>query len=282
MTPVRQRFIEQLQLKGFSSHTIENYVSSVFSLAQHHKRCPLSMSTEEVRSYLLHLTRVSRLSPRTINLRIASLKTFYRLMAPQGKVMDSFSTMKVPKHLPAIPERQEIEQMLKKTRNIKHKTVIMLLYSAGLRLSECAALRISDIESNRMMILVREGKGKKDRYTLLSKRMLEQLRLYYTEYHPKVWLFEGMKKGPISNRLLNTIVKEAVQRAGIKKNITPHSLRHAFATHLLEAGVSLQVIQKLLGHSCIKTTTIYTHVSQALLHTVQSPFDRMEKEVCHV
>jgi len=279
MSAVRQRFIEHLQLKGFSQRTIDNYVASVFSLAQYHNRCPLGLKTEEVRSFLLHLAKKRRLSPRTINLRIAALKTFYRIMVPQRDVMHSFSAMKVPKHLPEVPSSSDIEQMLNNTRNGKHKTVIMLLYSAGLRLGECVNIRICDIESDRMLIRVCEGKGKKDRYTLLSKRMLKQLRLYYAAYHPQHWLFEGAKKGQVSHRLLNEIVSAAAQRAGITKRISPHSLRHAFATHLLENGVSLQVIQKLLGHSSIKTTTIYTHVSQALLHTVQSPFDRMKNEV---
>jgi site-specific recombinase XerD len=166
----------------------------------------------------------------------------------------------------------EVQRLIEGIRNLRHKAVVTLLYSSGLRLSECIALKPHHIESGRMKVRVEQGKGKKDRYTILSHQALALLREYYKVYRPKKWLFEGWY-GHMTRRTLGKIVSDAARNASINKRVSPHTLRHCFATHLLEQGVALQVIQQLLGHSSIKTTTIYTHVSSVLLDKVVSPFD---------
>jgi site-specific recombinase XerD len=199
-------------------------------------------------------------------------------MAPEGKVMARFGRMKEPKTLPVVLSRAEVERLLGAIGNLKHRAAVMVLYCGGLRLEECVKLRPCHIESGGMKIRIEQGKGGKDRYTLLSHRALQTLREYYKTYRPREWLFEGRCGGqevrPMSGRMLQKVVTSAAARAGIGKRVHAHTLRHCFATHLLEAGVALQVIQRLLGHGSVKTTTIYTHVSQAMLDKVVSPLDR--------
>jgi integrase/recombinase XerD len=280
MTSLRADFIGRLQLKGFSPRTITNYVAAVAALSAFHKRPPLTLTTTDIRTYLLHLLNVKKLAPRTINLQTGALKTFYKLMKPGNTVMNGITSIKCPQHLPVILDTREVRQIIDGIHNIKHKAVVALMYSSGLRLNECATLKPHHIESERMKVRVEQGKGKKDRYTILSHQALEILRKYYKRYHPKKWLFEG-RQGHLSQRSLGIIIGKAIRKAGINKRITPHTLRHCFATHLLEQGVSLQVIQQLLGHSSIKTTTIYTHVSSVMLDKVISPLDAGKKEAEH-
>jgi integrase/recombinase XerD len=272
MSTLRADFIGRLQLKGFTNRTINNYVASVAALSAFHKRSPLDLTKAEIRKFYLHELNDKKMAARTINLHMASLKTFYNLMAPGSTVMDGITRLKCPRHLPVILSTAEIRQLIDSIHNLKHKAAVALMYSSGLRLSECATLKPSHIDSQRMKVRVEQGKGKKDRYTILSRQTLEILRQYYTLYHPKQWLFEGREKN-LSQRTLGIVIGKAINKAGINKPVTPHTLRHCFATHLLEQGVSLQVIQQLLGHSSIKTTAIYTHVSSAMLDKVISPFD---------
>jgi integrase/recombinase XerD len=272
MTSLRADFIGRLQLKGFSTRSIATYVATVASLAAYHKRSPLELSTEQIRGFLLYELNEKKLAARTINLHQAALMTFYNLMAPGSTVMSGISRVKCPKNIPVVLDAHEVQRLIGGIRNIKHKALVSVLYSGGLRLSECAALKPHHIESGRMKIRVEQGKGKKDRYTILSHRALALLRQYYQACRPKKWLFEGTH-GHLHLRTIGHIVREAARNANISKRVSPHTLRHCFATHLLEQGVSLQVIQQLLGHSSIKTTTIYTHVSSVLLDKVVSPFD---------
>jgi site-specific recombinase XerD len=272
MSTLRADFIGRLQLKGFTNRTINNYVASVAALSAFHKRSPLELSQAEIRKFYLHELNDKKMAARTINLHMASLKTFYNLMAPGSKVMDGITRLKCPRHLPALLDTNEVNKLIDSINNLKHKAAVSLLYSAGLRLSECIALKPHHIESGRMKIRVEQGKGKKDRYTILSQRALLLLREYFKAYKPERWLFEG-RKGHLHPRMLNKILCTATAKAKINKPVTPHTLRHCFATHLLEQGVSLQVIQQFLGHSSIKTTTIYTHVTSVMLDKVVSPFD---------
>lgn len=280
MSALRADFIGRLQLKGFSERSITTYVSTVAALAAFHKRSPLALATDEIRTFLLYELNEKKLAARTVNLHKAALKTFYTLMAPECTVMNGITNIKCPHTIPVILDTQEVQRLIAAIRNIKHKALVILLYSGGLRLSECATLKPHHIESGRMKIRIEQGKGKKDRYTILSQRALALLREYYQAYRPKKWLFEGWH-GHIHRRTIGKIVTDAARKAGIKKPATPHTLRHCFATHLLEQGVSLQVIQQLLGHSSIKTTTIYTHVSSAMIDKVVSPFDIGNKEAEH-
>lgn len=274
MNPVRASFIQQLQLKGMSQRTIESYVHSVYDLSRFHKRSPLELGEADIRSYLSHLVNDRKFQAATINMTIYALRSFYKIMAPESTVMHRFTRMKQPKSLPDVLSRQEVERLIDAIDNLKHKAVVMLMYCGGLRLQECLQLQPRHIESDRMKIRIEHGKGKKDRYTLLSTRALETLRRYYLRYHPKKWLFEGHDAdNHLSARMMGHILESGGKRAGISKHVHPHVLRHSFATHLLEAGVALQVIQQLLGHESIKTTTIYTHVSQAMIDRVVSPLD---------
>jgi site-specific recombinase XerD len=277
MTSLRAEFIGRLQLKGFTQKTITNYVASVAALSAFHKCSPLAVTKKQIRAFYLHEINDKKMAARTINLHMAALKTFYNLMAPGSTVMEGITRLKCPRHLPVILTITEVRQLIDCVRNLKHKAIIALMYSSGLRLNECATLKPSHIESHRMKVRVEQGKGKKDRYTILSCQTLDILRQYFKCSRPRKWLFEGTH-GHLSKRTIGLVIWKACIKAGINKRVTPHTLRHCFATHLLEQGVSLQVIQQLLGHSSIKTTTIYTHVSSVMLDKVISPLDAIENQ----
>jgi integrase/recombinase XerD len=273
MSALRAQFIQRLRLRGLSDRTIRNYVESVAALAAFHKRSPLSITAGEVRAFLLHLMNERKLAPATINLRIDSLKTFYAMMVPGSAVMQGITHVKAGKHVPLVLSREEVARILSAPANIKHRAILTLLYSSGLRLMECVNLKPAHIESDRMQVRVECGKGKRDRYTVLSSRALSLLREYVRAVRPTRWLFEGLGGTQYSSRSIGKVVEKAARKARIGKRVHPHTLRHCFATHLLEAGVALPVIQKLLGHSSIKTTMVYLHVSAVSLQQVQSPLD---------
>jgi integrase/recombinase XerD len=273
MTPLRQQFIASLRLKGFSERTVDNYVSVLIGISRHYNCSPLELTREQIRSYLLFLLRERKLAPATINLHMDSMKTFFKLMAPNSTVMADCSHVKMPMRIPTVLSREEVEKLIHAVTNIKHKAALMLLYSSGLRLHECLTLRPVHIESSRMKVRVEQGKGKKDRYTVLSRRTLDTLREYYRAYKPNEWLFEGWNGKHYSARSIAKIVSDAAFKARIDKRVSPHTLRHSFATHLMESGVPLPVIQQLLGHTSIKTTMIYLHVGEPMVDRTQSPLD---------
>lgn len=273
MSPLRTRFIEELELQGFSRRTVINYVQVVAALSRFHGRSPTGLTAEDIRAFLLHEFREKRLGARTINLHIAAIKTFYRLMNVIPSPAAPIRNVKLPKTLPVALSRQEVERLLRGARSVRHRAIIALMYSSGIRLNECRMLRKGDIDSKKMLVHVRCGKGRKERYTILSERCLDLLRQCACCKRDIPWLFTGRNGRPVSPRTIQNAVKKAALRSGLKKNISAHTLRHSFATHLLEAGVQLQVIQKLLGHGSVKTTTIYTHVSNALISQVRSPLD---------
>ncbi len=278
MTPTRQRYIELMELRGYSEYSIKNYVQAVSALARFHKKSPLLMSSDDIREFLLYLKREKRIAPRTFNIYYYGMRLFYKLVKPESAITIPFKRMKVPDSIPVVPSIEEIEMLLKAAPNIRDRALITVLYSSGIRLNECVKLKINDIDSKRMVIRVENGKGKKDRFTLLSSRALALLRKYFKQYRPEYVLFQGRAGKPLHKRSVGRIVTDARKKAAIKKNITPHTLRHAFATHLLEKGVSLQIIQKLLGHSDIKTTLIYLRVSMDMVKEVKSPFEFLDKE----
>jgi site-specific recombinase XerD len=271
MTPTRERFITVLQIKGMAENTITNYVNSVKKLAEFHRKSPLGMTAEEVMEFLSYEKNTKKLAPATIRQEIGALRTFFNLMDPGNRAMDFYSDVKVPRHFPVLLDRQEVERLILACANIKHKAMVALLYASGIRLTECVTLKVSDIDGKDMRVLV-HGKGDKDRFTILSTRALELLRLYWRRYRPREWLFIG-RCGHIGRRLLEKVVTDAAIKAKIGKRVSPHTLRHCFATHLLEDGVDLRVIQMLLGHSNISTTTRYTHLSKTMFEKVRSPYD---------
>ena len=281
MSVLRSRFVEYLEVGGYSPRTIENYVATVFHLSKYYAASPLDISTDQIRSYLRHLLKVKKLKASTVHLKIGGLKTFYTFANVTPSPMNGIKPPRQEKFLPTVLTLTEVKELINCIVNPKHRTAIILLYSSGLRLSELCDLKIDDIDSKQMLIRVRKGKGNKERFTVLSRYALDNLRHYIRLYRPKEWLFEG-RCGQLNIQMIGNVIKKAAATAKLKKNVSPHTLRHSFATHMLEQGTSLQIIQKLLGHSNIKTTTLYTHVSQALLRNVISPIDLSAEEDHHV
>jgi integrase/recombinase XerD len=274
MTELRSRFIAFLELKNYSKRTICSYVHAVKHLSLFLGHSPAKLTQDDIKNYLLHLKRVKKLEPKTINQHLYAIKSFCHFMLPDTDIMSPFTRMREPNKQPKIISRQDVEKLIAGASNLKRKAVIALLYSSGIRAGECTRIRITDIDGNRMIIHIHGGKGAKDRYAILSERTLDTLRKYYRAYRPEEWLFPGNTPGkPLSQRAIQDIVKHTGWKVGVATSVSPHVLRHSFATHCLEAGVPLQVIQHLLGHSRIDTTAIYTHVSTDLLRSVRSPFD---------
>ena len=273
MTPLRQRMIREMELRQFSKRTIESYVAAVLGLAGHYHRSPERLKLEEVRSYLHHLLVVRKLAQGTCNLRAAAITFLYR----QVLGLASFDLHVRRKHLGKLPEvysQEELVRLFEASRNLSERVFLMTTYAAGLRLSEVRHLKPVHIHSERMLIRVEQGKGQQDRYTLLSPQLLGELRNYWKEYQPGMWLFPNEQRdGPLPRCTAQNIFYNAKRHAGLKRGHGIHTLRHCFATHLLEAGVDLRTIQLLLGHKSLNTTTIYLHVTQKKLMQLHSPFD---------
>ena len=278
MTKLRCRMEEELKLKGYSSATIKAYIGVVRNFALFHGRSPERLGAEEIRSYLLHMINGKKLSRSTVVQAMCAIQFLYiRVLHSRCDVSDVvFPKRGRKKTLPVVLTENEVEQLLLTAANLKEQAILMTLYSAGLRVRELVELRPDDIDSAAMKIRVREGKGGKDRYTLLSQTLLETLRRYFRKYRPLQRLFYGnTPQSAMPTRTVQRMVATTALRAGLKKRVTPHLLRHSFATHLLEHGTNLRYIQELLGHASLKTTMIYTHVSPQALSQVISPLDRL-------
>jgi site-specific recombinase XerD len=217
-----------------------------------------------------------KVSSSTQNTAINAIKFYYERVLGGKRRFYALDRPNTEKTLPTVLSTEEIAAIMKATQNLKHKAILMLIYSGGLRISEATNLKISDIDSARMQIRIAQSKGNKDRYTLLSHKTLQVLREYAKQYHPKDYLFEGAEGGPYSTRSIQEFFKEVCQRAGIKKRVTVHTLRHSFATHLLENGTDLRYIQALLGHESSKTTEMYTHVTTKGFFAIKNPLDNLE------
>jgi integrase/recombinase XerD len=273
MTPLRKKMIRELQLHRKSPRTIEAYVTAVAQLAEHYHRSPEKISVEEVRGFLHHVITERRLAFSSCNQKAAGIRFFYRHVLGR----DAFD-LKVPaKRSGRLPEplsRSEVARLIEAARNAKHRVLLMTCYAAGLRVGELVRLQPGDIHAERMLIRVREGKGHKDRFTLLSPRLLAELRAYWRAARPRTWLFEGRgRSGPLPVGTAQKVYYLAKQRAGVTHGHGIHSLRHSFATHLLEAGVDLPTIQRLLGHTSLTTTAKYLHVTSKHLSGTHSPLD---------
>jgi site-specific recombinase XerD len=238
------------------------------------------ITKEQIRKYLLYLVKEKRYSSSAQNQAINSIKFYYEKVL--GKPVEKYYVPRPRKEkkLPQVLSEEEVTRILKQIKNLKHKSIIYLIYSAGLRLTEVVHLRIEDIHSDRKQIFIRSAKGNKDRYGILSDTVIDLLRKYYKKYKPQYWLFEGRPGEQFSRRKIQRILKNAVDKAGVKKTATVHTLRHSFATHLLEHGTDLRYIQELLGHKSSKTTEIYTHVTKAAKKKIVSPLDNLKlKEI---
>lgn len=268
-----ENFLQKLEIRKYAFNTAKAYISSFEAFINYYEKTPLEQITElEIRAYLQLLVQRS-LSDSYINIAINAIKFYYEVVLEMPNRFYSVERPKMVSKLPQILSKSAVQRLLSTTKNIKHKCILSLIYSAGLRRGELLNLRLSDIDSKRMMVFIRGGKGKKDRYTVLSMKTLKDLRLYYIKEKPKLYLFEGYNNQPYSASSVRKIFKIALKRANIRKPATLHTLRHSFATHLLEDGTDLRHIQLLLGHSSSKTTEIYTHVSKKALQGIKSPLD---------
>jgi integrase/recombinase XerD len=274
MGKLREQMKGDLELRGLSPHTRDNYLRHVSQFSRHYGRSPCHLGEKEIREYLLYLLREKKVSTATVNQCYHALKFLYERTLNRMWVMARVPRVRRLKQLPVVLDKEEVESLFSVTENLKHRAILMLIYSSGLRLTEAARLKVTDIDSKRMLVRIKQGKGRKDRYTVLSKVALEVLREYWDQYRPKDWLFTGRFPGkPLTGRSIQRVLIKAKDLAGIKKPATVHTLRHSFATHLLEAGTDLYHIQLLLGHRTLNTTTIYLHVSRKELARIISPLD---------
>jgi len=274
---VPSEFIKTLTLKNYAQNTIRTYKTMLQEFLEYYKDLdPGKITGEQIRDYLLYLLDKRKISISYQNQSINAIKFYYEQVLGRPVRTYYIQRPKKPKVLPNVLSEEEVQMILNKMDNLKHKCIISLAYSAGLRLGEVINLKPGDIDSKRNYVIVRQGKGMKDRYSLLSGRILELLRKYYAEYKPKEWLFEGQFGGPYSATSIHAILKSAVEKAGIKKRVTVHTLRHSFATHLLERGTDIRYIQELLGHQSSRTTEIYTHMTQKGLGKIKSPLDNLD------
>jgi len=274
MSKLREQMLVDLQLKGITPGVQKKYLREVSNLAKYFGKSPEKLGEQEVKEYLVYLLEERKLSRGTYRNYVSGIKFFYKTTLNREEVVEKIRYPKDKKTLPAVFDLSEVKALLSAVENLKHRAILTIMYSAGLRIAETARLRVTDIDSKRMMVWVQQGKGGKDRYTLLSEIALDCLRQYWREYHPKEWLFEGQKQDThITISSIYQIFLDAKKRAGIKKPASPHTLRHSFATHLIETGTSLHHVQLLLGHRSPTTTTVYLHVSRINLAQVTSPLD---------
>lgn len=276
MAKHRDSMIALMQLKGYSVHTIRSYLSAVVNFIRHYKVSADKLSMEKVKEYLLYLRNEKKVSSSLMNQTYSALKLLYT------KVLNcewdaNIPRMKRRKTLPNIISKKEIIDLFSSVKNLKHRTALKLLYTSGLRLSEVVNLKLKDIDSQEMTIRVNSGKGAKDRFTILSKTMLEELRIYYKCYRPSVWLFEGITRGKYCTRSIQNVFAQAKKKAKITKPCSCHTLRHCFATHLLEQGLDIYKIKELLGHSDIKTTTVYLHLCKSHIKKIKDPLLFLEE-----
>ncbi|AHF06204.1 tyrosine-type recombinase/integrase [Desulfitobacterium metallireducens] len=273
MSELRRKMKADMELKGYSPRTLSSYIKRVAGFANYFGKSPNDLGEDEIKEYLHHLITLPR-SDSYINGAYSALKFLY-----QVTLQREWSSLRIPrtkmrKRLPEVLATSEIKELLKATSNLKHRTLLMTIYAAGLRVSEAANLKVNDIDSRRMVIRVRQGKGNKDRYTLLSEVNLSLLRTYWKAYQPQIWLFPGVTSDkPITTRTIQKVFQTSKEKAKITKNVSVHSLRHSFATHLLESGTDIYHIQRLMGHSSTKTTSIYIHLKQENMLKIKSPID---------
>ena len=270
---IPKEYIDTLERQHYALNTAKVYLSHFLLFRGHFYDLKITDITDiEINLYLNHLTR-QKSSKSYINSSVNAIKFYFEVVMGMPNRFYSIARPRKDEKLPQVLAKEDILKMIKMTTNLKYKCIISILYSAGLRRSELLALKPLDIDSKRMVITVKGAKGNKDRNTLLSKNVLEDLRKYFKEYRPETYLFEGEKGGQYSGKSIENVVKQAAQRAEIKSHVTPHMLRHSFATHLLEAGTDLRYIQVLLGHNSTRTTEIYTHVATHQFTSIKNLLD---------
>ena len=281
MTPLRQRMIEELQRHNYSQATIESYIFSVKEFAEYFHKSPALLGAEEVRRYQLHLINEKKLAAQTVQVRMSALRFFYwKTLKRRDLFFDDLPLPKTPKRLPTVLSPEEVVRLIQAASSLMHHTILILLYATGIRRAELRWLEVTDIDSQRMVIHIQQGKGRRDRDIPMTPFVLKVLREYWLHARPKVYLFPSPFLGnepekPISSKTVWNVVHEAAVAAGLTKRIGPHTLRHSFATHHIEGGTDLPVLQSLLGHAELKDTLVYVHLSQHRMRAAVNPLDRL-------
>lgn len=279
MGTLKDQMLMEMELRNYSPKTIRAYIGHMISYVKLHGKSPADLSDEEIRQYLYYLLKERQTSWSNINIAYSGLRFFYTQVLHRSWNVDHIPRPKGEKRLPNVLSYSEIDRLFEATRNLKQRTIFKTAYASGLRVGEVAGLKISDIDSDRMTIRINQGKGKKDRYTILAKSLLPDLRLYYQAFRPRIWLFPGSKKDkPINVNTIQKAFKTSLQIAGIQKPVSMHSLRHSFATHFLENGGNLIKLKELLGHRNLRTTMMYVHLQHKDLIKAISPFDHMQED----
>ena len=280
MTPLRQRMIEDMRVRNLSPNTQRLYVDRVAKFAKYFGKSPELLGPEDIRTYQVYLMNQKRASTSMLQQTVCALRFLYRSTLGKEWTLQYIPFPKQEKKLPVVLSQDEISRFFESVPNLKHRAFLMTAYATGLRVSEVASLRVADIDSQRMMIRIEQGKGWKDRYVMLSPNLLEVLRAYWKVARPKDWLFPGRPPiRPITRECIHQVCVKAAAAAGLTKRVSVRALRHAFATHLLESGTNIRVIQILLGHRSLRTTARYTHVSAATICSTCSPLDLLPKTV---
>jgi len=270
-------YIKIITIENYSKQTIDSYISSLKMFLTYIQTISTTkIENSHIRDYLYYCKTEKKYSYSSMKQIIASISYLYEKVLLQPKPNALNIKLKKPNNLPVVLSFREVSKLIKVTKNLKHKTILLIIYSSGLRLGELLNLKIKDIDSDSMKIHIREAKGKKDRYVMLSENSLKLLREYYKKYQPTDYIFEGQKGGQYSSKSVQNILKKSLKLSKIKKSATVHTLRHSFATHLLENGTDIRYIQELLGHKKLETTQIYTHISNYSINKIKSPADKLK------
>lgn len=282
MSPLRQRMLDDMRMRKLAPKTQSHYLRAVRQFVGFLGRPPDTATVEDLRRYQLHLVDHG-ISPVSLNAAITGLKFFFDVTLDHADLMVRMQPVRIPRTLPVILSRDEVARLIEAAGNLKHQTALSVAYGAGLRVSEVVALKVGDIDSQRMTLRIEQGKGSKDRYAMLSPVLLERLRTWWKFAHaqgkmlPGGWLFPGLDPiDPLSTRQLNRAIHAAAEAAGIDKRVSMHTLRHSFATHLLEQKVDIRIIQVLLGHKKLETTALYAQVATDILREVVSPIETLQ------
>ncbi len=277
MGKIRERYVAELEVRRYAPMTIKRYLSSVKALVRHFWRSPETLDVEDVRGFMLHLVRVRKIGPSSQKVYVAALKFLFEVVLDRPEMVHVLPNPRMPKTLPVVLSGTEVETLFGAIESLKHRAVVMCAYGAGLRVSEACKLRVEDIDSKRMLLRTR-GKGARDRFVVLPARLLDALRVYWKEFRPprQGCLVRGATPdGHLAPATGRGGLRRAVGASGLTKPVTPHVLRHTFATHLLETGTDIRVIQAMLGHASIRTTARYTRVGGPLIARTQSPLDKL-------
>jgi integrase/recombinase XerD len=279
MSPLRRRMIEDMTIRKFAPKTQHDYLQRVKNFAAFLGRSPDTASFEDVRRYQLHLT-ISGVGVPTVNQTVSTLRFFFKVTLGRSDIVNHTQFVHEPRKLPVVLSPEEVGRLLDAAPGLKYKAALSVAYGAGLRVSEVVALKVSDIDSKRMVIRIEQGKGRKDRYAMLSPYLLELLRAWWKVARPQGWLFPGRDRvNPLTTRQLNRACHAAAQIASLGKIVSLHTLRHSFATHLLEQNIDIRVIQVLLGHAKLDTTALYTRVATKTIRAIVSPLDHITRKL---